>query len=56
MKRECRRELSVSRRDMARAMSRCIAIEGAGRFNIALRSDFFGFWYMKPPIRESHSL
>ena len=53
MKREYRPELSVSRRDMACAMSLCNAIESAERFNIALRINYFGFWFMKIPIRES---
>ena len=53
MKREYRPELSVSRRDMACAMSRCNAIESAERFNIALRIIFFGFWFMNNAICES---
>ena len=53
MKREYRPELSVSRRDMACAMSLCNAIESAERFNIALRIIFFGFWFMNNAICES---
>ena len=53
MKREYRPELSVSRRDMACAMSRCNAIESAERFNIARRIIFFGFWFMNNAICES---
>ena len=56
MKREYRPELSVSRRDMACAMSRCNFADSAVRFSIALRFYFFGFWFMKVPIRESYSL
>ena len=56
MKREYRLELSVSRRDMACAMSRCNVANSAERFSIALRSYFFGFWFMKIPIRESYAL
>ena len=53
MKREYRPELSVSRRDMACAMSRCNAIESAERFKIAMRIIFFGFWFMNNAICES---
>ena len=53
MKREYRLELSVSRRDMACAMSRCDAYDSAVRFSNALRFNFFGFWFTKIPIRES---
>ena len=53
MKREYRPELSVSRRDVACATSRCNAIESAARINFALRFNFFGFWFAKIPIRES---
>ena len=52
MKREHRPELSVSRRDMACAMSRCNAIESAERIDFALRFNFFGFWFARRPIRE----
>ena len=55
MKREYRPELSVSRRDVACAMSRCNVADSAVRFSIALRFYFFGFWFMKVPIRESYS-
>lgn len=53
MKRETRSELSVSRPDMACAMSRCNAIESAERIDFALRFNFFGFWFTKTPVRES---
>ena len=53
MKREYRPELSVSRRDVACATSRCNAIESAARINFALRFNFFGFWFTKILIRES---
>ena len=53
MKREHRPELSVSRRDMACAMSRCYACDSAVRFFYALRFCFFGFWFAKIPICES---
>ena len=56
MKREYRPERSVSRCDMARAMSRCNAINSAVRFSNALRFNFFGFWFTRKPIRESYSL
>jgi hypothetical protein len=56
MKREYRLEVSVSHRDMACAMSRCNVVNSAERFSIALRSYFFGFWFMKIPIRESYAL
>ena len=53
MKREYRPEWSVSRCDMACAMSRCNAIESAERIDFALRFNFFGFWFTKIPVRES---
>ena len=56
MKREHRHELSVSRRDMACAMSRCNAHDSAARFSNALRVCFFGWWYTELPVRESYSL
>jgi hypothetical protein len=56
VKREYRSELSVSRRDMACAMSRCNAADSAARFFIALRYNFIGFWFRKIPVRESCSL
>ena len=53
MKRETRSELSVSRPDMACAMSRCNAIESTERIDFALCFNFFGFWFTKTPVRES---
>lgn len=53
MKREYRPELSVSRRDMACAMSASNAIDRAVRFSNALRFHFFGFWFTKISVRES---
>ena len=53
MKREYRPELSVSRRDMACAMSRCNAIESTERIDFALRFNVFGFWFTKISVRES---
>ena len=50
---EYRRELSVSRPDMARAMSRCNAPEGTERFCFALFFRFFGFWFLNNTICES---
>ena len=52
MKREYDRILSASRRDMACAMPASIAYPGAGQFNNALRFYFFGFWFLRRPIRE----
>ena len=56
MKREYRPELSVSRRDMACAMSRCNAIESAERIDFALRFGFFGFWFARNCIRERRTV
>lgn len=53
MKREYRSEMSVSRRDMACAMSTSDAIYSAARISNALRFNFFGFWFTKIPVRES---
>ena len=53
MKREYRSEISVSRRDMACAMSTSDAIYSAARISNALRFNFFGFWFTKIPVRES---
>ena len=53
MKREYRPERSVSRRDMACAMSASDAIYSAERIDFALRFSFFGFWFTKIPVRES---
>ncbi len=53
VKRDSRVCLSVSRRDMACAMSRYNTIVCAERFNFALRFNFFGFWFMNNSICES---
>ena len=53
MKREYRPEWSVSRRDMASAMSTSNAIFSAERNDFALRFGFLGFWFTKIPVRES---
>ena len=53
MKRAYRPEWSVSRHDMACAMSVSNAIYSAARFSNALRFNFFGFSFTKIPVRES---
>ena len=52
MKRACDRDLSASRRSMVCAMPASVAYPGAEQLNDALRFNFFGYWFMRKPIRE----